>query len=206
MKKNLIIVGAGGHGNVIYDIAKKSANYERIHFLDDNCTCSAFPDSSILGAFDLYPRYIENSDFFIAIGNSALREKMQNCLELAGASCPVLIHPSAVVGLGVTIGAGSVVMPGAVINPLASIGKGVIINTCSSVDHNSVIGDFSHISVGSHIAGDVKIGKACWIGIGAVVSNLVTITDQVMVGAGATVIRSIKESGTYVGVPARKIK
>ncbi|MBS6324113.1 MAG: acetyltransferase, partial [Clostridium sp.] len=45
-----------------------------------------------------------------------------------------------------------------------------------------------------------------WVGIGATVSNNVNICDHCTIGAGAVIIRDIEESGTYVGIPARKIK
>ena len=44
------------------------------------------------------------------------------------------------------------------------------------------------------------------IGAGATVSNNLQICGGCMIGAGAVVIKSITESGTYVGVPAEKIK
>jgi len=37
------------------------------------------------------------------------------------------------------------------------------------------------------------------------VKNNVTIAGNVVVGTGAVVVKSISESGTYVGVPARKM-
>ena len=60
--------------------------------------------------------------------------------------------------------------------------------------------------MGAHIAGTVTVGQSTWIGAGAVVSNNLRICDNVMIGAGAVVIRDIEEPGTYVGVPARKIR
>ncbi len=51
----------------------------------------------------------------------------------------------------------------------------------------------------------MKVGNGTWIGAGAVVSNNVSICGEVTVGAGAVVVKDITESGTYVGVPARKI-
>ena len=73
-------------------------------------------------------------------------------------------------------------------------------------EHDNRIGNFSHISVGAKLGGNVTIGAHTWVGIGSTVSNNITICDRCMIGAGAVVINDIKESGTYVGVPARKIK
>ena len=105
-----------------------------------------------------------------------------------------------------TLGTGTLVAAGAVINPGAVIGDGCIINTCASVDHDCVLEDFVHRAVGAHVAGTVSIGAGTWIGAGATVSNNLQICGGCMIGAGAVVIKSITESGTYVGVPAEKIK
>lgn len=74
------------------------------------------------------------------------------------------------------------------------------------MEHDNRIGDFSHISVGARLGGAVSIGAHTWIGIGAAVGNNVSICDHCIIGAGGAVIHAITESGTYVGVPARKIK
>jgi len=42
--------------------------------------------------------------------------------------------------------------------------------------------------------------------VGTAVINNITIGDGVTVGAGAAVVKNLTETGTYVGVPARKIK
>ena len=97
-------------------------------------------------------------------------------------------------------------MANAVINPAANIGKHCIINTSAVVEHDNRISDFVHVSVGAKLGGTVSIGEHTWVGIGANVSNNVSICDHCMIGAGTVVIHDIKESGTYVGVPARKIK
>lgn len=96
-------------------------------------------------------------------------------------------------------------MAGAVINPGSRVGKGVIVNTCSSVDHDCKIGDFVHVAVGAHLAGSVEVGEASWIGAGAIVNNNLCICGSCVIGAGAVVVKDIKEAGTYVGVPARRM-
>ena len=201
--KRLFIIGAGGHGKVVADIAENMQCYDEIFFLDD-----ARAPGEICGSFEVWGsipdgmQHIPESDFFVAIGNASVRKKITEDLERAGANIPILIHPKAVIARDCLIGAGTVVMAGTVINSGCRIGKGVIVNTAASVDHDNVIGDFSHISVGAHLAGTVYIGEKVWIGIGATVSNNLSITDDVMIGAGAVVICDIEESGTYIGVPA----
>ena len=146
-----------------------------------------------------------DASFVIGIGNSAIREKI--VCQLDGVRWYTAIHPSAVISvLDTQIGVGSVIMANAVINPSAHIGAHCIINTASVVEHDNHVGDFTHISVGAKLGGTVSVGAHTWVGIGATVINNVSICDHCMIGAGAVVIRDIKESGTYVGVPARKIK
>jgi hypothetical protein len=44
MKRNLLIIGAGGHGKVVADIAKRMNQWEEIAFLDDNEKLNPFWD------------------------------------------------------------------------------------------------------------------------------------------------------------------
>ena len=200
--KRLIIIGAGGHGRVIADIAEKLGCYKEIFFLDD-ANIKESGGYAVMGKIRDYVSFLQNFEFIVAIGNADLRNKIQTELERNGARIATIIHPSAVIGGRTAIGAGTVVMAGAVINCDAVIGKGVIINTSSSVDHDCVIDDFSHISVGARLAGNVKVGTNSIISAGATVINNIEICENVVVGAGAVVVKSIEKSGTYIGVPAK---
>lgn len=195
----LVIIGASGHGKVIADIAVK-CGYQDIVFLDDNekvKECAGFP---VIGKVS--DAVTMNDDKIVAIGNAEIRQKIQNQLS----NLVTLIHPNAVVSRRVEIGEGTVIMAGAVINSDVVIGKGCIINTGASVDHDCKLRDFDHVSVGAHVAGTVSIGSKTWIDAGATVSNNVSICDHCMIGAGAVVVNDVVNSGTYVGVPVRKIK
>lgn len=199
---SLVIVGASGHGKVIADIAAK-IGYTDIVFLDDNPNAESCAEYMVVGSCKDAPLH-KDSDFIIAIGNARTRRKIQSELTEIGLHIVLLLHPSAVIAPDVKIGVGTVVMAGAVINPCTEIGQGCIINTCASVDHDCKIGDFVHVSVGTHVAGTVTIGDNTWVGAGATVSNNVKITNNCMIGAGAVVVKSIDETGTYIGIPARK--
>lgn len=199
--KQLVIIGASGHGKVVADIARKNG-YDDISFLDDNTTlteCGGYP---VVGTSGQYTHF--DCDMIVAIGNPQVRERIQNQLEQAGKRLPVLVHPHACIAEYVEIGQGSVVAAGAVINPGAKIGRGCIINTCASVDHDCCVADFVHVSVGAHVAGTCYIGERTWIGAGATVSNNLDICGDCMIGAGAVVVKGIGEQGVYVGCPAKK--
>lgn len=203
--KRLLIVGAGGHGKVVADVARRMCYYETILFLDDDGSvkeCGGFP---VVGRSCEAEGYIGECDIFVAVGNARIRRKLMAVLSEKGALLPVLLHPDAVVGQGVVIGSGTVIMAGAVINSDTQIGEGCIINTCASVDHDCRIDDYVHVSVGAHVAGGVHVGANTWIGAGAVLSDHIDIAPDCMVGAGAVVVKDIGEGGTYVGVPARRI-
>jgi sugar O-acyltransferase (sialic acid O-acetyltransferase NeuD family) len=149
---------------------------------------------------------LQDADFFVAIGNGVVRRKIQTMLEENGASVATLIHPRAVVAQDVSVGRGTVIMAGAVVNPGAVIGCGNIVNTCASVDHDCCIGDYIHIAVGARICGMVRLEDDSWIGAGAVIIQNLSVCAGCIIGAGAVVVKSITEQGTYVGVPAKKVK
>jgi sugar O-acyltransferase (sialic acid O-acetyltransferase NeuD family) len=206
MKNNLLIIGANGHGKVIADIALKMNKWKNIAFLDDDEKIKSSMGLDVIGKSYEAINYKEKYEIFVAIGNNATRESIITKLKLEDASIPTLVHPNAVIGKNVNLGYGTAVMAGVVINSCTKIGKGSIINTSATIDHDNLIEDFVHISPGAHLAGNVKIGHSTWVGIGGVVCNNIDITSNCMVGAGAVVTRNIVEIGTYVGVPAKKIR
>ena len=202
--KRLIIIGAGGHGKVVADIAQKTKEYQEISFLDDGVHTECMGFSVVGKTSEIEKQVTAETDFFVAIGNVKVRERFMETLFSLGANVATLIHPNAVIGACVEIGKGTVVVAGAVVNPCAKIGKGVIVNTCCSIDHDAVVEDYAHVSVGARVAGEAVIGKSTWIGAGATVSNGKKIVKECVIGAGAVVVKDITETGTYVGVPARK--
>lgn len=205
MKDKLIIIGAGGHGKVVADIAIKMNKWKNIEFLDDNKSIGSVMGFEIIGkSTDAY-LYRNEADFFVAIGSNVTRELIQKKLLSEGGAIVSLFHPNVVIGTNVNIGIGTVVMAGTIINSSSMIGNGCIINTSCSIDHDNIIEDFVHISPGSHLAGAVRVGKRSWIGIGSTVSNDVHICNGCIIGAGAVVVKDITEVGTYVGVPARRV-
>lgn len=204
-KDRLLILGAGGHGKVIADVAKKMNCWTEIAFLEDNPAKAEGLPYEIIGRVEEFDQFLEKYDLMVGIGANERREELQLKLETAGASMATILHPSAILGGNVTIGEGSVVMAGVIINTGTKIGKGCILNTAATIDHENNIEDFVHLSPGVHTAGNVTVRTLTWLGIGSSVIQNITIAKDCMIGAGAVVVKDLKETGIYLGVPAKLI-
>lgn len=204
MNQPVIIIGASGHGKVVADIVEKNGD-QVMGFLDDNPALSdTFVGFPVLGKTEQYKEY-PDAAYVVAIGNPVIREKIVKKLNTV--TWYTAVHPTAVISnLDTSIGEGTVIMANAVVNAGAKIGKHCIINTGAIVEHDNQLADYVHISVGTKLAGTVSVGRSTWIGIGASVSNNLSICADCMIGAGAVVVKEINEAGTYVGVPAKKVR
>lgn len=200
--KEVVIIGASGHGKVIADIIIKSGD-KVIGFIDDN---TSLPDEIIgipfLGSTSEIGKYIDNL-FVIGIGNNAIRKRIA---EQYNVQWYTAIHPSANIAMDTEIGVGTVIMANAVINTSAQIGKHCIINTGAIIEHDCCIEDYVHISPNATLCGTVNVGEMSHIGASATIKNNLTVCSDVVVGAGAAVIHNIEKHGTYVGVPAGELK
>lgn len=203
----LAILGAGGHGRVVADIAE-SSGWSEIFFFDD-----CWPEISMSGLWpvvgnqnDLFNKLSEFQGVVVAIGDNALRAEKIELLGCRGAELVNIIAPSAVISSGTNILLGTVIMPQVSVGYGAMIGSGSILNTASTIDHDSILGNSVHVGPGAHLAGEVIVGDGGWVGIGAVISNQVTIGKNAIVGAGSVVISDVEAHSTVVGVPARKLK
>src|SRR5690606_25776382 len=120
MKNKLLIIGASGHGKVVADVAMKMNRWESIAFLDDSPNVKSSLGLKVIGESKDLIKYKDDFDLFVGIGNNRLRKKILANLEGIGATIPVLVHPSAVIGKEVFIDKGTVIMAGAIINPSTS--------------------------------------------------------------------------------------
>jgi len=193
----LYIIGAGGHGKVVADIAS-ACNYDDIAFLD-----SSWPERKKHGVWKIVNDTLPNVDSlkFCAIGNNARRSEILMSTGLQ--NTPNLVHPGAIVAGSVGMGSGTLIVAGAVVNADSVIGNGVILNTSCSVDHDCFVDDFAHVSPGARLGGGVSVGKRSWIGIGSAICEGIKIGSDVLVAAGATVISDVPDGSRVAGTPAK---
>ena len=203
--KKLLILGAGGQGKVVLDLALTCEEWNEISFLDGGKIGEKVLGYSVIGDFREYEVIIgQYTHAIVAVGNNDLRLKLTEALLETGYEVPIFIHPSAVVSQFSSVGSGTIVMPQAIVNVSAQVGKACIVNTGVIIEHDCQVGNGVHLSPSATLGGTVSVGDKSWICLGAKVINNITIGESVIVGAGAVVVDDIEDGMLVVGVPAKE--
>ena len=197
MNKKLAIIGAGGHGKVVGEIALLN-QYHTIDFFDDQANeIKKFP-LKICGNLDQLKNNLKNYDvFFVAIGNNKKRYDQISWLKKEKKNIVSLIHPKSTVSQFSSVETGSCIMANAVINPGSFIKEGVIINTSSSIDHDCLIEDYAHISPNCSLSGNVSVGKFTHLGTGTSVHPRINIGKNVKTGIGSKIYKDILDDKIF---------
>lgn len=202
---DLVILGAGGHAEVLRDAAERSNDYRVVAFVVTvdhlEKTLGGLPVLS--GATGLSDARAFAAVIHVAIGNPNIRKLATGAAKAAGFSIATVVHPAAVVASSVMLGEGCGVLANAVINAGAELGQGCIVNSGAIVEHHCQLGDWVHIAPAARMGGHTKIGAETWVGIGATLRDTVTIGARSFIGAGAVVVSDLPDDIQAVGVPAR---
>ena len=197
MNKRLAIIGAGGHGKVVGEIALLN-KYEVIDFFDDRLNEIKEFSFTIKGTLDFLKDNKKNyDDFFVAIGDNQIRSDKISWLKKYKMNIVSLAHPKSTISKFSSFGIGTCVMANAVVNPGTVIKEGVIVNTSTSIDHDCIIEDFAHISPNCSLSGSVKIGKFTHLGTGTSVHPGIHIGNNVKTGIGSRIFKNILNDTTF---------
>lgn len=162
----LLILGAGGHGRVVKEVAEMSGRYEDIVFLDDTAYGK---NPLVIGTLNQAKMFIEDfSESFVALGNPALREYWQCLLGDYGFSIPTLIHAQAYISPSASIGRGSIIMAGAIVQSGCQIKEGVIVSANAVIDHDSRVEAYCHINVAGIVTSGSFVPKKTKVDYGQV--------------------------------------
>lgn len=152
-KMNLLILGAGGYGHTVKEIAEKIGVFDQIAFLDDNPAVADAIDTCANA-----PRY--RSTFpcaYPAIGDCKRRAELIAFLEKEDFQVPRLIHPSATLSPSSVIDSGVIIEANATVNAMARIMKGCILSSNALIDRGAVVSEAVHVDSSSTVAKDVVV-------------------------------------------------
>jgi sugar O-acyltransferase (sialic acid O-acetyltransferase NeuD family) len=204
MPRRLLILGAGGHGRAVADLAGE-CGWEVVGFTDrqaaDGRPKILGTDGEVLALFAAG----KLDAAVVGVGNSALAKRVELFLLLRerGIEAPRLIHPRAVVSRSCRIGEGTVVFPGSVLGAGVEVGANAVIYSGVVAEHGCRIGDHAYLSPGVVLSGAVTVGEGAFLGAGAVVLPGLAIGAWASVAAGAVVTTTVRPGETVMGVPAR---
>ena len=209
MKAKVAFLGAGSHADAIRPLLD-SNNYDFIGYFDDK-DIKEHDGSPILGKMYDVLDFLRDSRInkvFVTIGENAKRKELfdyvykefpQAFFNIVSPDAQILT-PESIVGVGNFIG------HGAFVGSKARIANNIVINTRAVVEHHSQIDSHCNIAPSVTINGLCHLEEEVYVGSSATLIQVLTIASKTMIGAGAVVVKSILEPGTYVGVPAKKVK
>lgn len=202
---SLIIAGAGGHGRVCADVARRAGWH-----------VTGFCDPAFAGAPEilgiplleepesvLFSNWPAETALFVAIGDNTRRLALADDARRRNIPLAVLTDPSAVVSPSAVIGPGVLVMPNATINAEAVIGRAALINSAAVVEHGARVDEGAHVAPGACMTGDAVLGARALLGTRASILPGIHVGAGATVGAGAVVTAHVPERQTVVGIPAR---
>jgi sugar O-acyltransferase (sialic acid O-acetyltransferase NeuD family) len=206
----VIVVGAGGHGEVLANIVQEQAqlcgDMRVVGFVDDDPRLCGrqILGLPVLGKLDCLSG-ITHDAIVVAVGANCQRQLLCSVLVARGEHLIAAVHPSALIASDVVIEPGAMICAGAIVGTGSRIGTAAIVNTAATVDHHTHVGAFAHLAPGVHMGGEVRIDEGALVGIGAVVLPRVRIGKKAVVGAGAVVTTDVSDGATVIGVPARVV-
>ena len=157
-ERTLLILGAGGLGQVVAESAQMSGRYTKIAFLDDAPNADKSRLYNIIGRTDEAERF--GKDFIYAIpafGSNEKRYELMGYLRGCGFKIPRIIHPSAYISPTAAIGERTIIRPMVGISREVVIEECCLINMGAMIDHRCHIGRCTHIPIGAVVRGEITV-------------------------------------------------
>lgn len=212
--KDIAIYGAGGFGREVACLLNRVNNeveptWNLIGFFDDGVKAGEHNEyGKVLGNIDTLNAWAKPLSVVFAIGSPKVVAMLHEKINNDHIDYPNIIAPDTLFldKENVRMGRGNVICSRCLISCNVEIGNFNTFNGSINIGHDASIGNFNSIMPAVRISGGVVIGNRNFLGVNSVILQYKSITDEVTIGASSVVMRNIKQGGTYVGNPAKKIQ
>lgn len=201
--KNIIIVGAGGHGAELDEYIRYGNSLEgneKVHlvgFLDD--------DQGNYNRYQLSAPFLgsiadheirQDCKYLIGIANLKYRRQIVETYLDKGAEFATYIHPETFVSSSAEIGRGVVISYHCNIGPNAVIGNFTVVNARASVSHDSKVGAFNFVGPNVCLSGFTTVGDDNLFGINSATIPNIEIGSRNKIAAGMTLDKNVADDST----------
>jgi sugar O-acyltransferase (sialic acid O-acetyltransferase NeuD family) len=191
MKK--VLIGNGGHAREVM----AQMGIKLLRFVDDQYVDE---DTLPLSQFDP-TKYAA----MVAVANSKDRYDIVQRLPKE-TQFFTFIHPTALIMDDVEIGEGSFIGAYSILTTNIKIVKHAILNRGNQIGHDCRIGNYFSAMPGSIVSGNVTIYGLVYMGTNSSIREKLSVHSLSTIGMNSAVIKSIEDTGTYVGCPAKILK
>lgn len=203
--KNLAFIGAGGHSDAVlaYINPKK---YNFIGYFDDK-DIFEYNNYPIIDKIKNIPNYLNDIDaLFITIGDNQKRKEIFDKFNKFSLFINIISPSSVILKTVKIIGVNNFISTNTFIGANVKIDNNCIINSNATIEHHCHIGSHCNISPSATLNGHVMLSEMVYVGSSATIIQVKEISKNIIIGAGAVVVKDLEVEGTYIGIPARKLK
>ncbi|MDQ4504335.1 NeuD/PglB/VioB family sugar acetyltransferase [Sinomonas sp. ASV322] len=203
----LLIVAASGLAREVMALVRGGDDFDLLGILDDDPVRvgSLLDGAHVLGPLAEVRKH-PNARLVVCVGSGAIRADIVRRLAALGlppGRFATIIHPSAIIPEGCSVGEGSILLANVVMTAAVTLGRHVVVMPGVTLTHGDFVDDYATFGAGVAVGGSVVVGRAAYLGMNSSIRQRTRVGARAVVGMGAAVVSDVPEGQTWVGVPAR---
>jgi acetyltransferase EpsM len=213
MPRRIVILGGPGDGVVvaqaIHDLAAAGQDVALAGFLNDALPKGAQVfGAPVLGTLEEWRTLPEDVLFNPALHK--VREMPARAARVRGLGIPEsrwtsVIHPTACLARGVSIGDGSFIASHVTVQPGARIGRFASLRAGANVGHDAILEDFTYMGPNATLSGRARLQEGAHLGPNAAVLDGMRVGRYAVIGMCSAVTKHVDDFAVCLGVPARPL-
>ena len=199
MKKKIFILGKGQFGRFVYNLISEIDDFSFSGFIVKN----KITNKNLINETDFFKNK-KKFNIFPAVGDLKVRSELIKKIIKSKNHIPNIIHPN-VETRHIKIGYGVTIFQGALLSAESELNNHITIGFNSVIGHHSTINNFCFIGSGVVINGCVKLAEGVFCGANSSCFPSIEIGKYSTIAMGSSVMSSVKDGKTMIGVPAKAI-